>query len=253
MIFSFRRPIRCGALPLTLTLSRQEREQPLDGQLKFASHRAEVSRYFSETLEPMLPLPGGEGRGEGERDTFNNCPAWKMFAAFPLTLTLSPEEREPPLSTSLKSVSCRADSSRGFAKTPGAFLPLPAGEGRGEGERLSLTKRLRNKSNRSKTFYLVAALLALISIRAGAENIPPADTKQLLERTCFQTGKPWSPRANLRSDVAIVYGIDTNLPARIASWRDRGYRIHVMTGVAWGEYQDYLYGRFDGINHEDEA
>ena len=26
-----------------------------------------------------------------------------------------------------------------------------------------------------------------------------------------------------------------------------------MTGVAWGEYQDYLYGRFDGINHEDEA
>ena len=26
-----------------------------------------------------------------------------------------------------------------------------------------------------------------------------------------------------------------------------------MTGVAWGEYQDYLYGRFDGTNHEDEA
>ena len=26
-----------------------------------------------------------------------------------------------------------------------------------------------------------------------------------------------------------------------------------MTGVAWGQYQDYLYGRFDGINHEDEA
>ncbi len=26
-----------------------------------------------------------------------------------------------------------------------------------------------------------------------------------------------------------------------------------MTGASWGEYQDYLYGRFDGINHEDEA
>ena len=26
-----------------------------------------------------------------------------------------------------------------------------------------------------------------------------------------------------------------------------------MTGVAWGEYQDYLFGRFDGKNHEDEA
>ena len=58
---------------------------------------------------------------------------------------------------------------------------------------------------------------------------------------------------NLRSDVAIVYGIDPGLPKRIATWRERGYRIHVMTGVSWGNYQDYLYGRFDGINHEDEA
>jgi len=79
------------------------------------------------------------------------------------------------------------------------------------------------------------------------------DTNQMLERTCFQTGKAWSENGDLRSDVAIVYGIDAGLPERIGTWRDHGYRIHVMTGVAWGEYQDYLYGRFDGINHEDEA
>jgi hypothetical protein len=89
----------------------------------------------------------------------------------------------------------------------------------------------------------------------GAEDPPPfpADPDQGLERTCFQTGSPWGNAGNLRSDVAIVYGIDSGLPARLRSWRDRGYRIHVMTGVAWGSYQDYLYGRFDGINHEDEA
>ena len=81
----------------------------------------------------------------------------------------------------------------------------------------------------------------------------PADPGQILERTCFQTGQSWSPNGNLRSDVAIVYGIDARLPDRIATWHQRGYRIHVMTGVSWGEYQDYLYGRFDGINHEDEA
>lgn len=57
----------------------------------------------------------------------------------------------------------------------------------------------------------------------------------------------------MRSDVVMCYGIGSNLPDRIATWRDHGYRIHVMTGVAWGQYQDYLYGRFDGINHEDEA
>jgi hypothetical protein len=80
-----------------------------------------------------------------------------------------------------------------------------------------------------------------------------SDPDQILERTCFQTGQGYTDHGNLRSDVAIVYGIDPGLPGRIQSWRDKGYRIHVMTGVSWGNYQDYLYGRFDGINHEDEA
>lgn len=73
------------------------------------------------------------------------------------------------------------------------------------------------------------------------------------ERTVFQTGAPYSDRLNLRSDVAIVYGFDKTMPARVKSWRDKGYKVHLMTGVAWGEYQDYYYGRWDGINHEDEA
>ena len=93
-----------------------------------------------------------------------------------------------------------------------------------------------------------------LSLLAGEVASPfAADPAQLLERTCFQTGKGWSTNSNLRSDVAIVYGIDAGLPERIATWREHGYRIHVMTGVSWGNYQDYLYGRFDGINHEDEA
>ena len=37
------------------------------------------------------------------------------------------------------------------------------------------------------------------------------------------------------------------------SWRERGYRVHLMTGVSWGNYQDYLYGGFDGTNHVDNA
>ncbi len=78
-------------------------------------------------------------------------------------------------------------------------------------------------------------------------------TDQSLERTCFQTGRPYSDRLDLRADVAIVYGIGSDMPSRVESWRSRGYRVHLMTGVAWGEYQDYLYGRFDGVNHEDEV
>ena len=116
------------------------------------------------------------------------------------------------------------------------------------------------KSSQSAELLLVAsgglalACATVFSLPAAAAPAPfPPDATQVLERTCFQTGDAWNPRGNLRSDVAIVYGIDAHLPARLQSWREHGYRVHVMTGVAWGQYQDYLYGRFDGINHEDEA
>jgi hypothetical protein len=102
-------------------------------------------------------------------------------------------------------------------------------------------------------FFLGAAQLAIVPLVAAAATPFPPDPGQSQERTCFQTGGAWSGAGNLRSDVAIVYGIDPGLPQRIGTWRDRGYRIHVMTGVSWGNYQDYLYGRFDGVNHEDSA
>ncbi len=80
-----------------------------------------------------------------------------------------------------------------------------------------------------------------------------ADDNRDGERRAFQTNASWSPRLNLDSDVAIVYGIDKRLPARIESWRSRGYGVHVMTGVSWGDYGDYLEGRFDGTVHDDEG
>ena len=107
-----------------------------------------------------------------------------------------------------------------------------------------------------RCFLAAILLLQTIAATLPAAELPlpfPPDSNQHHERTCFQTAEPWSSNGNLRSDVAIVYGTDPSLPQRIQTWRDRGYRIHVMTGVSWGNYQDYLYGRFDGVNHEDEA
>jgi hypothetical protein len=56
------------------------------------------------------------------------------FVALPLILTFSRREKEQPLVSFVKPVGLKAESSFCFAKTLGAFLPLPAGEGRGEGE-----------------------------------------------------------------------------------------------------------------------
>jgi hypothetical protein len=55
------------AFSLILTFSRWEKEQPLVVFVKSASVRAACSRRLDWTLEAILPLPAGEGRGEGER------------------------------------------------------------------------------------------------------------------------------------------------------------------------------------------
>ncbi|MBS1707575.1 MAG: hypothetical protein JSS65_02510 [Armatimonadetes bacterium] len=94
--------------------------------------------------------------------------------------------------------------------------------------------------------------IALAIVMQGAMK-SPTDPGQNLERTVFQTSSTYSDRINLRADVAIVYGFDAGMPGRVKAWRDKGYKVHLMTGVAWGEYQDYYFGRWDGTNHEDEA
>ncbi len=105
----------------------------------------------------------------------------------------------------------------------------------------------------------LTAIVALCMVEAG-RGILVAGKEALLvpsswpaDRTLFQEGDPCDPRFDLRTDAAITYGINRTLPARVAGWRERGYRVHVMTGLAWGNYQDYLLGRWDGRDHWDDA
>jgi hypothetical protein len=114
-------------------------------------------------------------------------------------------------------------------------------------------KKICRFSPRVPLGYVVLSM-AIFSLPVDATDpVTSSASGAKLDRTCFQTGRAWDPKIDLGSDVAIVYGIDPQMPDRIQSWRQHGYRINVMTGVAWGQYQDYLEGRFDGVNHEDEA
>ncbi len=80
------------------------------------------------------------------------------------------------------------------------------------------------------------------------------------EKTTFQTSNPWKPVTDVRADVAIVYSVKDHhrrssmtFEERVQTWRDRGYTTHFMTGIAWGEYQDYFTGGWDGKWHLDEG
>ncbi len=77
--------------------------------------------------------------------------------------------------------------------------------------------------------------------------------RRLPEKTGFQEGGAYDPLIDIRTDFVMVYGIHGDLDRRIAEWSERGYIVHLMTGVSWGGYQDYLNGKVDGRSHWDEA
>ena len=96
-----------------------------------------------------------------------------------------------------------------------------------------------------------ALCLSLVPPPAAAGGPPTRPQDE--QRLSFQTYEPYRPSVNLNADVAMVYGIDQSLPDRLKTWADHGYLPQVMTGVAWGEYKDYVYGQWDGTSHLDEA
>ncbi len=80
-------------------------------------------------------------------------------------------------------------------------------------------------------------------------------------KTTFQSGSSWRPTLDNRADAVMVYGAGGNpsegvgrsVEERLASWQERGYQTHFMTGIAWGGYQDYFTGAWDGASHMDEG
>lgn len=58
--------------------------------------------------------------------------------------------------------------------------------------------------------------------------------------TCFQTADFFSPELAIPAEMAIVYGANESFPARLQSWKEAGYRVGFMTGIAWGGYDAYF-------------
>lgn len=73
------------------------------------------------------------------------------------------------------------------------------------------------------------------------------------ELTGFQEGAPYCPEIDLQCDFVMVYGTDEGMPERVRQFKEKGYVVHLMTGSAWGQYQDYLNGEWDGRSHWDES
>lgn len=112
-----------------------------------------------------------------------------------------------------------------------------------------------------KKFFLSITAIGLLAGSCTNKENNSTHTQQK-EKTVFQTAREWRPTIDNRADVAIIYGVAGNpsdrakrvpFEERVKSWQDRGYETHFMTGIAWGEYQDYFTGEWDGEWHLDEG
>ena len=101
---------------------------------------------------------------------------------------------------------------------------------------------------RTAKFFCLFLLVLVASVLSA---------QQRQERTTFQTSVHWKPVIDVRSDAVMVYGAndrpDETFVQRVESWRSHGYTTHYMTGIAWGAYQDYFTGKWDGKTHLDEG
>lgn len=104
-------------------------------------------------------------------------------------------------------------------------------------------------------YFFLIALFPCNNIQAQS-----SEKTNSREKTVFQTSNPWKPVTDVRADVAIIYSVrdhhgkgGTTFEERVQTWRDKGYITHFMTGIAWGEYQDYFTGKWDGKMHLDEG
>ena len=102
-------------------------------------------------------------------------------------------------------------------------------------------------------YFILLAFLFPLSLLAADTPNALTNTNLADERTCFQTSAPFSGYGDIGADVAIAYGINKQLTNRVQTWREHGYHVQMMTGSAWGGYQDYLDGKFDGIYHTNEV
>jgi hypothetical protein len=73
------------------------------------------------------------------------------------------------------------------------------------------------------------------------------------ELTGYQHYGDYRETIDFQNDFVMVYGSGEAVYPRIRAFAEKGYVVHLMTGISWGEYRDYLYGEFDGRKHLDEA
>jgi len=114
-----------------------------------------------------------------------------------------------------------------------------------------MAKEVRKpKINSSKSLWHHVLLIFCFFLIYNS-NAQTKKFSSLPEKTSFQESRPWNAAYDIRTDVAMVYGMDSTFQDRVKGYKDHGYNVQFMTGIAWGNYQDYFTGKWDRKEHEE--
>ncbi len=107
----------------------------------------------------------------------------------------------------------------------------------------------------NRLFSIVFVVLFLVSdIVFAQKTVPCLMTDHTELRTIYQQNGRYGATFDLKTDGVMVYGISDTDIKNYPEWSKKsGSILQVMTGVAWGDYKDYLDGHFDGVDHHDDS
>jgi hypothetical protein len=84
-----------------------------------------------------------------------------------------------------------------------------------------IVKRIKICKACDRQAFWIAFVAAVALAASAASLLPSLGERAADERLSFQTSHAWSPRTNLKADIAMVYDIGERMPENMESWRPR--------------------------------
>ena len=67
--------------------------------------------------------------------------------------------------------------------------------------------------------------------------------------TSFSTKTEYDEKIDFRCDAVIIDELNDVSEQKIRQWKEKGYSVHFCVSLSWGNYSDYLNGKWDDKQH----
>lgn len=73
------------------------------------------------------------------------------------------------------------------------------------------------------------------------------------QNIAFYTSEVYDANYDINADVVIIRSDFKSAKKKISSWKKHGYSVHFAVNLTWGDFSEYLDGRWDDMNHWEEV